>query len=176
MIEMKSNLWNVVTVTNYLEQFVAHSNISQDNAMDNNGAVSHEHLKMMLGYFSLISLCRMNCLLGDFHSALEAVSQLNMFSSGKKQPFARVMSCYVSLYYHVGFAYLMMRRYLDAIKCFTTMLVFVLRNKQMHSVCVLIFHLNRKCRFPRRLKSVLLYWLLQLVCVHSVLKVLFTMC
>lgn len=45
--------------------------------------------------------------------------------------FTQVLSCHVTLYYYMGFAYLMTRRYVDAIKIFSYFLTYVSRNKHL---------------------------------------------
>ncbi len=43
--------------------------------------------------------------------------------------FSRVPECQVTTYYYVGFAYLMMRRYQDAIRVFANILLYIQRTK-----------------------------------------------
>lgn len=50
----------------------------------------------------------------------------------KKALYSRVSACQISLYYHVGFCYLMMRRYQDAVRTFTSILVYILRTQGYH--------------------------------------------
>jgi len=47
--------------------------------------------------------------------------------------FARVTACHVMVYYYVGFAYMMMRRYADAIRVFSHILLFITRTKMYHT-------------------------------------------
>ena len=44
---------------------------------------------------------------------------------------ARVPSCIITTCYYVGFAYLMMRRYEDAIKVFVDVLIYIQRTRTM---------------------------------------------
>jgi len=84
----------------------------------------------MLGYFSIVGLLRVHCLLGDYHLALKTMENVEL---NKKGLFARVTACHVTTYYYIGFSYLMMRRYSDAIKSFAHILLFVSRTKQYHT-------------------------------------------
>lgn len=43
---------------------------------------------------------------------------------------ARVTGCTLTTYYYVGFAYMMMRRYADAIKTFSDAIIYIQRFKQ----------------------------------------------
>ena len=62
-----------------------------------------------LGYFSLIGLLRLHTQLGDYHQALQSVANVQL--SKKVLATTRVPASQISLYYYVGFCYLMMRRY-----------------------------------------------------------------
>lgn len=94
------------------------------------GAVAGEYgsrpLYRMLGYFSIIGLLRVHCLLGDFSLALKTLDDIEL---NKKAMFARVMAAHFTTYYYVGFCYMMMRRYADAIRMFSHILVYVSRTK-----------------------------------------------
>ena len=51
----------------------------------------------------------------------------------QKNPFTRVTACTVATYYYVGFCYLMLRRYPDAIRTFVAVLNLILRMRQFHT-------------------------------------------
>src|SRR5215813_11408901 len=86
------------------------------------GEYGSRPLYKMLGYFSIIGLLRVHCLLGDFSLALKTLDDIEM---NKKAMFARVMAAHLNTYYYVGFSYMMLRRYADAIKMFSHILVYV---------------------------------------------------
>lgn len=69
---------------------------------------------------------RVHVLLGDYTLAL---SMLDHIELDKKALLTRVTAAHVSTYYYVGFAYLMLGRYPDAIRSFSHILFFVLRLK-----------------------------------------------
>lgn len=94
------------------------------------GEFGAKPLYRMLGYFSIIGLLRVHVLLGDYHLALSTMANIEL---NKKGLFARVTACHVTTYYYVGFAYMMMRRYSDAIKAFAHILLFIQRTKQYHT-------------------------------------------
>merc|ERR1711939_1171947 len=79
-----------------------------------------------LGYFSILGLLRVHVLLGDYSLALGTLDNIEL---NKKALFTRVTAAHVAVYYYVGFSYLMMRRYPDAIRAFTHILFFVGRLK-----------------------------------------------
>jgi translation initiation factor 3 subunit L len=78
----------------------------------------------------MLGLLRVHCLLGDYHLALTAVKNVDL---NRKGLFTRVTACHISVYYYVGFAYMMMRRYNDAVRVFTNVLLFISRTKQYHT-------------------------------------------
>ena len=45
--------------------------------------------------------------------------------------YSRVAACQITTYYYVGFAYMMMRRYADAIRTFSNILVYIQRTRAM---------------------------------------------
>lgn len=79
-----------------------------------------------LGYFSILGLLRVHVLLGDYTLALGMLDGIDL---NKKALFTRVTGAHVAVYYYVGFSYLMLGRYPDAIRAFSHILFFVLRLK-----------------------------------------------
>ena len=103
-------------------------------------------LYRMLGYFSLIGLLRVHSLLGDFTLALKVMENVELNQKVRllshhpqrvfnipQSPFSRVTACHVTTYYYVGFCYIMLRRYPDAIRTFVSILNFILRMRQYHT-------------------------------------------
>jgi len=70
-----------------------------------------------------------NCLLCDYTTALKSLDPIDLVQ--KRVIFTRVVSCHTSLYYYMGFAYLMSRRYLDAIKTISGFLLYIGRNRNI---------------------------------------------
>lgn len=84
----------------------------------------------LLGYFCIVGLLRVQCLLGNYWLALKMLDPIDL---SKKGLYSRVTSCQITLYYYMGFSYLMLRRYIDAIKTFTAILLYISRTKQYHT-------------------------------------------
>jgi translation initiation factor 3 subunit L len=128
------NTWGCYSVLNVLYSLIQRSQISEQLAAIKRGEDSALYageyggrpLYRMLGYFSIIGLLRVHCLLGDFSLALKTLDDIEL---NKKAMFARVMAAHFSTYYYVGFSYMMMRRYADAIRMFSHILVYVSRTK-----------------------------------------------
>lgn len=134
MLRENSNTWGCYSVLNVLYSLIQRSQISEQlNAMKRNedpmavaGNYGTKNLYRMLGYFSIIGLLRVHCLLGDFSLALKTLDDIEL---NKKAMFARVMAAHFTTYYYVGFSYMMTRRYGDAIRMFSHILVYVSRTK-----------------------------------------------
>ena len=55
-----------------------------------------------------------------------------MYLSSEQVPvYMRVTSCYIALYYYMGFALMMMRRYSDAVRNMTGVLMYLYRTQVM---------------------------------------------
>ena len=74
------------------------------------------------GYFSLIGLLRMHCLMGDYYSASKILSHISLNKQGLHN---KVIACNVTLFYYAGFVYMMTRNFPDAIRTFQRILKYV---------------------------------------------------
>jgi translation initiation factor 3 subunit L len=128
------NTWGCYSVLNVLYSLIQRSQISEQLAATKRGEDPAQYkgdyggrpLYQMLGYFSIVGLLRVHCLLGDFSLALKTIDDIEL---NKKAMFARVMAANFSTYYHVGFSYMMMHRYADALRAFNHILIYVSRTK-----------------------------------------------
>jgi translation initiation factor 3 subunit L len=128
------NTWGCYSVLNVLYSLIQRSQITEQlGAMKRNedpvavaGEYGSKNLYKMLGYFSIIGLLRVHCLLGDFSLALKTLDDIEL---NKKAMFARVMAAHFTTYYYVGFSYMMQHRYADAIRMFSHILIYVSRTK-----------------------------------------------
>jgi translation initiation factor 3 subunit L len=160
MLRQNHDVWNVHSVLNVLHSLVSKSNINkqlevlkhatsslanagtgidqnqftkyqQDLLLDlENDPFAQSSLYKMLGYFSLVGLLRLNSLFGDYYLAINAMQYVEL-DIHKQLLIARVPSCIITTCYYVGFAYLMMRRYEDAIKVFVDALIYIQRTRTM---------------------------------------------
>lgn len=129
--------WAPYSVLNVLYSLSSKSKISEQLEAIKNGqdplAVAGEYgskpLYKTLGYFSIIGLLRVHTLMGDFSLALETMKGIQL---NKKAFFARVATAHYTTYYYVGFCYMMLRRYADAIKAFSHILLFISRTKNIN--------------------------------------------
>ena len=89
---------------------------------------------LLMPVFSILNIfCmfRLHSLLGDFYQAIKVLENIEL---NKKSLYSRVPGCQITTYYYVGFAYMMMRRYADAIRTFSNILLYVQRTKTMFAV------------------------------------------
>ncbi|EDO38083.1 predicted protein [Nematostella vectensis] len=136
VLRANSKIWNIHSVLNVLYSLVEKSRINYQlemyNTNGNPDEVSGEFgihpLYKMLGYFSLIGLLRLHSLLGDYFQAIKVLSNVELT---RNTMYSRIPACQITTYYYVGFAYLMMRRYQDAIRCFSSVLLYIQRTKNM---------------------------------------------
>lgn len=137
LLKKNTGKWNVQILFNVLHSLVEKSNINpQLVAFKLGGDITHADavageygelaLYKMLGYFSLIGLCRLNCLHGDYSQALKLLENVELSRN------SGVLGCQITTCYYVGFAYMMLQRYQDACRTFSTSLQFLHRSKQFN--------------------------------------------
>ncbi|GFO02337.1 eukaryotic translation initiation factor 3 subunit l [Plakobranchus ocellatus] len=138
LLKDNPKMWNVHSVLNVLHSLVDKSNINKQlevytsggNPDSVAGEFGQHSLYKMLGYFSLVGLLRLHSLLGDYYQALKALENIDF---NKKSLYSRVPACQITTFYFVGFAYMMMRRYQDAIRTLSNILLYIQRTKTMFS-------------------------------------------
>lgn len=136
ILKGNTRVWDVLQVLNVLHSMVDKSNINAQLEAYSKGedpdSVAGEFgrfsLYKMMGYFSLVGLLRLHSLLGDYYQAIKVLENIEL---NKKSLYTRVPGCQITMYYYVGFAYLMMRRYADAIRTFSNILLYIQRTKGM---------------------------------------------
>lgn len=131
----EGGVWSSYSVLNVLYSLIQKANIVPQLAATAAGedpdAVAGEYgsqpLYKLLGFFSLIGLLRVHVLLGDYTLALKTLDHIQL--AQKNALMTRVTACHVSTHYYIGFAYLMLGRYPDAIRSLTSILTFLQRLK-----------------------------------------------
>ena len=129
------DVWTVDKVFNFLHQLVKVSKVREvleaaRKGGDDGAAASvvtyPSKLHYLLGYFALVGLNRLECLLGDFQDALAVAEPVMEDSRSANAGAGLLLSssiiAQVSLYYHIGLSYLMVRKYKEAIKTFVSVL------------------------------------------------------
>jgi len=120
-----TDVFETTKVLKYLHQLVKYSKVEAylSDKESGTGAAFKDETTRYLGYYALMQLLRMHSLLGDYHLAMKTVQSIDL--SEEVPLFYKIPACHVTLYYYMGFAYLMMRRYADAIRTFSEILVFL---------------------------------------------------
>ncbi|KAJ6957337.1 uncharacterized protein [Populus alba] len=132
--------WNVYGVLNFLQALGEKSMIiqilerekeglEQFTATDGYDYSGGSNVLKVLGYFSTVGLLRVHCLLGDYHTGLKCLLPIDISQHGV---YATVIGSHISTIYHYGFANLMLRRYVDAIREFNKILLYIYKTKQYH--------------------------------------------
>lgn len=119
-------VWEATAVTAFLNELATKSRIREEltapggmEALYNTEGYSatSSNVLRMLGYFSLIGLLRVHCVLGDHLAGLRALAPLNPFE--RKSLFStKIAMAAITMAYYCGFAYLIMQRHIDAARCF----------------------------------------------------------
>lgn len=135
-LNQNNQVWNVLCVLNVLCSLVEKSNIKRQLEVHASGGDADSvagdfgryPLYKKLGYFSLVGLLRLHSLCGDYYLAIRVLDNIELH---RKSQFSYVPACQITVSYYVGFAYMMMRRYSDAIRTFTSILLYIQRTKQL---------------------------------------------
>jgi len=118
LLSNNKDAWAVQTVMHYLQRLVTI------------GSTSKATVYQYFGIFASVTLSRLECLMGDYHSSLDALAPITaslvVQPPRGADPDARAMNAEeivdavfaakVSMTYHAGVSYLMLRRYKDASK------------------------------------------------------------
>ena len=122
VMEANKDAWSLPVVSVILSNVIR---VSQEVAKPptvNSEAVSTHAL---FGYFSSILSARLECLLADYTSSLEAIQDIRLWD--QSELFTLVPTCHISLFYHAGVSMLMMRRYSDCIETFNAVTLQILK-------------------------------------------------
>lgn len=115
--------WAAPSVYRYLERLVRCGAVRKSAGK----AAAPSELHHQAGYFALCALARLDVLVGDYGGAVAAVAAGDIDLADEGEPFARVLTCRLNLFYHHGFALLMLRRPRDAAAAFAAALSHVAR-------------------------------------------------
>ncbi|KOM28650.1 hypothetical protein LR48_Vigan561s004000 [Vigna angularis] len=133
--------WNVYGVLNFLQALVEKSTIIQileqekegleqftaTDGYDYNGG---SNVLKVLGYFSMVGLLRVHCLLGDYHTGIKCLLPIDISQQGV---YTSVIGSHITTIYHYGFANLMLRRFILVLEQCLLILPYVIK----HSECLL---------------------------------------
>jgi len=136
-IKENPEVYETKKVLDYLQKLVKASLIEEylsdpGNPSGRTGGAFTDESVRLLGYYSLMQLLRMHSLLGDYHLAMQTIEKIDF--RAEVPLFYQIPACHVTLYYYMGFAYLMMRRYVDSIRAFGDILSFLSKTAGVNSL------------------------------------------
>ncbi|CEM12161.1 unnamed protein product [Vitrella brassicaformis CCMP3155] len=154
------HIWDSARVIEYLQLLVNKSGINQYFRHNRERARGDDRIEtdlgLQVGYFAIVQLLRVQCLVGDYRLALQ---QLDEFDFSGDSLFYRVPNCHLSLFYYMGFSYMMLRRYTDAVRVFSQVLTFLHTKKDDYLQGTAMGHLLK-------MKDRMYQLLLLCVCLH----------
>lgn len=106
VLSQNRDVWAVETVLFYLHRFISYASI---DANDKPFLLTYKYL----GIFSSVALSRLECLLGDYRESLSSLAPIYTTVSENTQVVNNVFQARLSLAYHAGVSYFMLRRYKD---------------------------------------------------------------
>ncbi|KAI3717647.1 hypothetical protein L1987_69399 [Smallanthus sonchifolius] len=140
LLRQHDQAWNVYGVLNFLQALMEKSSIiqilekekeglEQFTATDGYDYSGGSNVLKVLGYFSMVGLLRVHCLLGDYQTGLKCLHPIDISQQGV---YTSVIGSHITTIYHYGFANLMLRRYVEAIHEFNKILLYIYKTKQYH--------------------------------------------
>jgi translation initiation factor 3 subunit L len=140
LLKQYDQAWSVYGVLNFLQALVEKSMIIQILAREKEGLEQFtatdgydynggSNVLKVLGYFSMVGLLRVHCLLGDYHACLKCLLPIDISQQGV---YTSVIGSHITTIYHYGFANLMLRRYVEAIREFNKILLYIYKTKLYH--------------------------------------------
>ncbi|PHJ15626.1 eukaryotic translation initiation factor 3 subunit 6 interacting protein, partial [Cystoisospora suis] len=151
-MDRDSDVWKASQVLEFLHALVHRSQIedflkqqqsSSSSSLGGNSSSSNSkddstrskmfetEIRYQLGYFAMILLLRLHVLMGDYFIGVKSIENIEL---SPRSFYWKVPAAHVTLFYHLGFAYMMMRRYNDAIRVMSQLLIFVSRQRSYLSM------------------------------------------
>ena len=143
IMAQRPNVWDSMQVMSTLHRMVAASEIIgilKEDKLNPEGAKLNTHLnseigiahvQLLLGYYALVAMCCLHCSSGDYYTALKCIENLDFNTASEHPVYMRVTSCYITLYYYMGFALMMSRRYTDAVRTMSGVLIYLYRTHHL---------------------------------------------
>ena len=125
LLEANKEAWSYPAVLKLLKGVIrvsAIKDLMSSSAAPNPASIAAS-LHLSIGYFSMIELARLECLIGDHTASLEAISSIHLLD--KTGYCVSVPASYVNMLYHAGVCFLMLRRYSDCIDTLSGLVLYV---------------------------------------------------
>lgn len=152
-LKKNKDAWDSGEVINLLEEIARKSKVDLYLQKVREGKKDDRDLPCesarLVGYYAKVQLLRVHSLHGEYLKGLRAVNKLDLRLSLPLPLYCTSASCHVTLFYYLGFAYMMMQRYYDATQTFTHILLFLAKSRMTAQYQDLmqqkIFHLLLMC-------------------------------
>lgn len=125
-VKVDQDIWRCDIIFQIFQSFIDLSGVRdlmraegaapQQEQIQTLGSVDSIPIRYQLGFFSVLGLLRLHVLLGSYYTAIEVSNGVDcqLF----RPLLWRVQAAYVSYLYYLGFSYMMLQRYIDAIRVF----------------------------------------------------------
>lgn len=130
-LSQEKSLWNLEDVQKILKNLIDKSKIlkPKTNIFEDIPSAKLTTLHYF-GYYALVCQLRLGVMIGDYNYALKAIEPID----SKRIPiYSKAYAGYTSLFYYVGFCYLMKGRYREAVRIFEVLISFMFKYKQFYS-------------------------------------------
>ncbi|AFZ79110.1 hypothetical protein BEWA_019550 [Theileria equi strain WA] len=125
-MEEAENIWSVPVALELLHKLANNPVFKAACQSTKEVSVDSTTLNYQLGYFASISLLRLHVLLGDYYTSLIMASNVDL---SPKSLYWKIPACHVTLVYYLGFSFMMLRRYNDAIRILSQLLIFLTKQR-----------------------------------------------
>ncbi|XP_076925376.1 uncharacterized protein LOC143588184 [Bidens hawaiensis] len=131
--------WNVYDAVNLLQRLMEKSKIleqSKDGVLQLLTATEDgiSNALKVIGYFSMVGLLRVHCLLGSYEVGLDCLRPIDISQQGF---YTSLIATHITTIFHYGFANIMLGRYVDTIREFNNILVYIFKQPQQESPQIL---------------------------------------
>ncbi|XP_076889301.1 uncharacterized protein LOC143540017 [Bidens hawaiensis] len=149
MLSRRHRSLSVVDTFNLLNIMVERSNILQNLELEKDGGIQllteteEEDVQIeresktgciAMGYFSLVALLRLHCLLGNYQAGLDCLRPIDISRQGFHPT---LIATHITTIYHYGCANLMLGRYVDALHGFNNILGYISKQPLQESPQIL---------------------------------------
>lgn len=145
LYQTNEGIWETKKVLNYLHALVRFSKIVEilKQGNDSTAVTAPSNTIKELGFFALVTLSRAHVLYGDYYTALKLLEPIDFYNKRSRSTDSKVKTndqihekspaCHVSVFYHMGFAQLMLQDFAGAIRSFSTIILQVQRSRNYYS-------------------------------------------
>jgi len=123
ILEANKDAWNFPQVLSILNRLINCALLKQDGKFKT--LSSSSPFTVLFGYFAVIEKARLDCLVGDFTSSLDAISRLSLVD--RSECFMQIPVCHLNVFYHAGVCNMMIRKYGEAADIFSEVILYVTR-------------------------------------------------